>query len=303
MSSKRHISSYALLAFLFLTTTGSIHADEFYEEKRIFNIEIIVDAPESSSYFDGKPILSRLKTQEGDEFSQTIFDQDLKLLSQEYDRVDPSIQIKNGQLVITIHVTPRPLIHQIVWRGNERYNTSRLQRELNIQPYTVFNRQTFNKAFNKIKEFYIKKGYFESQISYSLESIPNTNQIDIIIDVKEGKSGNIKKIVFKGFTKQEQSDLSDQMFLKKYNFLTSWVTGSGIFRDEALDQDRATIVNYLHNKGYADARVDVELTEDPPSGKLIVEITAHRGTIYKTGSIQFQGNTLISSDEIEKENK
>ncbi|MDP1608111.1 MAG: outer membrane protein assembly factor BamA [Chlamydiales bacterium] len=300
MSSKRHISSYALLAFLFLTTTGSIHGDEFYEEKRIFNIEIIVDAPESSSYFDGKPILSRLKTQEGDEFSQTIFDQDLKLLSQEYDRVDPSIQIKNGQLVITIHVTPRPLIHQIVWRGNERYNTSRLQRELNIQPYTVFNRQTFNKAFNKIKEFYIKKGYFESQISYSLESIPNTNQVDVIIDVKEGKSGNIKKIVFKGFTKQEQSDLSDQMFLKKYNFLTSWVTGSGIFRDEALDQDRATIVNYLHNKGYADARVDVELTEDSHSGKLIVEITAHRGTIYKTGSVQFEGNTLISSDEIEK---
>jgi outer membrane protein insertion porin family len=299
MGDKRRITSYALLSFLFSTMVGPIQATEFYEEKRVSHIEILVNSTEEEN-FDAKPMLSRLKTHEGDEFSQTTFDQDLKVLSQEYDRVEPSIQVKDDQLIITIHVTPKPLIHQIVWRGNERYSETRLQKELNIQPYTLFNRQAFNKAFNKIKEFYIKKGYFESQISYSLEPIAGTNQVDIVIDIREGKSGTIKKIVFQQFTKSEINDLSDQMYLKKYNFITSWVTGTGIYRDEILDQDKATIANYLHNKGYADARVDVELKDDPKSGRLIVEITAHRGPIYKTGSVQFEGGTLFSLADLEK---
>lgn len=297
MADKRRITSYALLAFLF--ATGPMCGNEFYEEKRVSRIEMVIDA-EGESYVDPRPALSRLKTQEGDEFSQVIFDQDLKALSQEYDKVDPLIQVKDGQLVIVIHVTPRPVIHQISWRGNERYSDSRLQKELAVEPNTVFNRQNFNKSFNKLKEFYIKKGYFESQLSYSLEPIEGTNQVDVVIDVREGKSGNIERIVFNGFTNPEKSDLTDQIYLKKYNFLTSWLTGTGIYRDEILDQDRATIVNYLHNKGYADAKVDIDLTDDPRSGKLIVEITAHRGTLYKTGAVDFTGNTLIPLDLIEK---
>ena len=299
MADKRCISSFALLAFLFATTAGPINAAEFYEEKKVSRIEIIVDS-EGESHTDPRPVLSRLRTHEGDEFSQTTFDQDLKSLSLEYDRVDPSIQVKDDQLVITIHVTPRPIIHQISWQGNERYSESKLQKELDVEPNTVFNRQNFNKAFNKLKEFYIKKGYFESQLSYTLYPIEGTNQVDIVIEIKEGKSGNIKAIFFHGFTPEEKSDLTEQIYLKKYNFVTSWLTGSGIYRDEILDQDRATIVNYLHNKGYADAKVDITLKEDLHSGKLIVEITAHRGTIYKTGAVDFTGNTLVPLDLIQK---
>jgi outer membrane protein insertion porin family len=300
MTDKRRISSYVLLSFFLATATGPIYGGELYEEKRVSRIEIILNSPETDLNFDAKPILSRLKTHEGDEFSQIIFDNDLKTLSQEYDRVEPSVQCKDGQLVITIQVSPKPVIHQIVWNGNERYAGSTLQKELNIKPYTVFNRQSFNKAFNKVKEFYIKKGYFESQLSYSLEPIANSNQVDVVIEVREGKSGNIKELVFNGFTKSEESDLSDQIYLKKYNFITSWLTGTGIFRDEALDQDRMTMLTYLHNKGYADARIDIDLQDDPHSGKLIIDITAHRGPLYKIGNISFEGNTLISLSDIEK---
>ncbi|EKE07802.1 MAG: hypothetical protein ACD_17C00511G0001, partial [uncultured bacterium] len=178
--------------------------------------------------------------------------------------------------------------------------TSTLQNELGIHPNTVFNRQEFNKAFHKIKAYYFKKGYFESQISYSIQPAGETNEIDILIDIQEGRPGHIKKIVLNGFTKAETSDLEEQMYLKNYNFLTSWLTGSGIYRDEALEQDRMTIINYLHNKGYADARVSIDLTDDVNSGKLIIEITAHRGQIYRIGNVTFSGNTLIDDVSIDK---
>ena len=294
------IRSAVLLSCLFTSFAVPLSGVELYEEKKISRIQVEYDSPEPTSSFDPKPVLSKLKTKEGDEFSQFTFDSDLKSLSEEYDRVQPTMNVEDGQLFITIHISPRPIIHQIQFTGNERYTTSSLQSELDIKPYTVFNRQEFNKAFNKVKDFYIKKGYFESQLSYSVLPIAHSNEVDIVIDIKEGKSGNIQKITFIGFSKQEQKELSETMYLKKFNFLTSWLTGTGKFRDEALEQDRMTITNFLHNRGYADASVNIQILDDPASDKIIIEITAERGTLYHCGKITLEGNSVLKSEEILK---
>ncbi len=295
----RLLKSKILYSLLFATMTAPLIGAELYDDKKVSHIEIVIDAPEESRV-DPTPILSRMKTQEGDNFSQSIFDNDLKTLSEEYERVDPSISLKNGQVSIEIHITPRPVIHQIEWSGNHQFRTSTLQEQLDIKPNTIFNRQKFNKAFNKVKEYYFKKGYFESQLSYSLRPIPGTNEVDVLIDVQEGSPGYIKEIVFSGFSKDEQKALEEQMYLKKYNFILSWMSGTGIYRDEALEQDRMTLLNYLHNEGYADAKVDIKHYEDPKSGKLIIEIDADKGQMYRFGAIHYEGNTLISTADLQK---
>ena len=295
--SSRLVRSTVLLSILLASAIAPLSAVELYEEKKITQIQIEIDNP-SGTPTDSKPVLSKLRTKEGDDFSQFTFDSDLKTLSEEYDRVQPSINVRDDQVFITIHLTPRPLIHQILFKGNERYSSATLQKELEVKPYTVFNRTEFNKSFNKLKEFYIKKGYFESQLSYSTTPIANSNEVDIQIDVREGKSGNIKKIVLNGFTKQERWELREMMYLKKYSLLTSWLTGNGMLRDEALEQDRMTIVNYLHNRGYADARVDIQILDDPTSDKIIIDISAERGQRYHFGAVHFEGNKLLSNDEI-----
>ncbi|MBF8262569.1 MAG: omp85 [Parachlamydiales bacterium] len=294
------IRSTVVLSCLFASAAIPLSGAELYEEKKVSRIQVEYDSPESNTSFDPKPVLTKLKTKEGDDFSQFTFDNDLKSLSEEYDRVQPTLRVQDENLVITIRLTPRPIIHQIVFAGNERYSTGTLQKELEIKPYTIFNRQEFNKAFNKVKDYYIKKGYFESQLSYTIRPIENTNEIDIVIDVKEGKSGNIKKIVFKGFSKSEQSDLGDAIYLKKYNFFTSWLTGVGKFRDEALEQDKMTILNYLHNRGYADAAVDIQILDDPVSDKIIVDITANRGIQYHIGQVHVSGHSVLTTDEVMK---
>lgn len=299
LSKDPFLKSKVLLSILFASFTAPLASAEFYDERRVSKIEVIVDCPGETGV-DPTPILSRMKTHEGDRFSQLIFDNDLKTLSEEYDRVEPVIKLKDGQVQIAIHVVPRPIIHQIHWEGNTHFSTSTLQEELDIQPNTVFNRQTFNKAFNKVKEFYFKKGYFESQISYSAVTVPDTNEVDLYIEVYEGNPGYIKEILFSGFSKEEQSELQEQMYLKKYNFLLSWMTGTGIYREEALEQDRMTLLNYLHNEGFADARVEILREEDPISGKLIIKINADKGQRYLFGSIHLQGNSLLSTEDLSK---
>lgn len=290
------IRSYALFLLFFASMTTPLIGKELYDDKKISHIEVIVDGEER---IDPESILSKMKTKEGEDFSQSAFDADLKSLSLDYDKVEPTVALKNGALYITLHIAPKPIIQRIEWRGNEQFRTSFLQKELDIKSGEIFERKEFRKSFGKLKDYYFKKGYFESQLNYHI--VPSgPGQIDIIIDIYEGKPGYIKKIVLNGFSKEERGALEEQMLLKNYNFLTSWLTGSGIYRDELLEQDKMTIVNYLHNEGYADAKVDIHLIDDPNSGKLIVKIDADKGELYHFGKISFQGNEVLPSEEIAK---
>ena len=54
-----------------------------------------------------------------------------------------------------------------------------------------------------------------------------TNEVDIFIDINEGRSGKIDNIIFKGFTSRERSELLGMVYTKKYNLFTSWFTGTG----------------------------------------------------------------------------
>ena len=294
------VKSRILLSLLFSSMVGPLLGAELYDEKKVSHIQIIVESPDSQSGADSKPILSRMKTKEGDRFSQLTFDEDLKNLSEDYEKVEPELKVRDGKVCIEIRVTPKPIIHQIIWSGNQQLGTSTLQEELDVKPNTVFNRNQFNKAFNKVKELYFKKGYFESQLSYSIRPVPGSPEVDILIEVEEGNPGYIKQILFFGFSPAEQKEIEEQIYLRKYNFLISWLSGTGIYRDEALEQDRMTILNYLQNKGYADAHVDILHKEDPQTGKLVIEIVADKGQIYHVGNIRFEGNQLISLEDLEK---
>jgi len=297
---KHLLKSRVLFSLLFSSMVSPLIGVELYDDKKVSHIEIIIDSPDTQSPVNPKPILSRMKTREGDPFSQLTFDSDLKTLSEEYDKVEPILKIKDGKVFIEIRVSPKPLIHQIIWTGNKQLSTSTLQEELDIKPNTIFDRNAFNKAFNKVKELYFKKGYFESQLSYSLEPVENSPEVNILIEIQEGSPGYIKQIIFSGFSQAEQNEIEEQMYLKKYNFLISWLSGTGIYRDEALEQDRMTILTYLQNKGYADAYVEILHKEDLQSGKLIIEIIADKGQLYHFGDLHLEGNTLISTEDLQK---
>ena len=136
-----------------------------YENQTIEKVEIIVHT-RSGMISDTNAILTRLRSQQGRLFSQEDFDEDLKILAQDYDRVDPSVETDDQHVAITIHLWPKPTIRTIQWHGNHHVKTSRLQKELGINCFSVFERQSFNLAFHKLKAYYIRKGYFEAQLDY-----------------------------------------------------------------------------------------------------------------------------------------
>lgn len=297
-----HKYIFSSLVTLFLLFTFKSNAEVMqYESQVIERIDVMMMNVSEGTACDTRAIASRIKSKVGDLFYQSTFDNDLKILAADYDRVDPNIDCINGKVYITLKIWPKPTIRTITWYGNEKVSTYQLQKEMGIASCSVYDRRAFNQAFHKLKTYYVKEGFFEAQLTYDIVPVPECNQVDINITITEGRAGRIKKINFVNFTCEEEEELCELMVTKEYCFILSFFTGEGTFQEEAIQHDEMTIVNLLQNRGYADARVKIDVCEARQQNRIIITITADRGSRYLFGNISVKGNTLFSEDDIRKQ--
>lgn len=268
-----------------------------YENQTIEKIDVVIHTA-SGVTADNRTVLSRIRAKQGGLFSQSDFDEDLKTLSQDFDRIVPTVESIDSKVYVTLDIWPKPQIHHIRWVGNEKVLTRRLSKELDISTHSIFERQKFNTAFHKLKAYYIRKGFFEAELDYEVLFNCETNEVDIVITIKEGRSGRIEAINFVNFSDCEEKEILAEMVTKKYNLFTSWLSQEGTYNPDAVQQDRLTIINYLQNEGYADADVTIEEIESKTKNRIILQITATRGEQYFLNQISFDGNKILDDETI-----
>ncbi len=292
---------FFLFPLLLLTLISPLSADESqYENKPIKNIVIEAEDLPRGTEFQSRSLEEKLKTKVGEHFTQSIFDQDLKRLSKDYDRVDPKIRIHQNEVYITLKVWLRPLITDITFSGNYHFGSNKLKKELGVEPYTLFNRQTFVKGIHKLREYYMKKGYFEAELDYKLVKEPNKNEVAIDINVETGRSGFIDSVGFEGFSREEISKIKETMHISKFNPFTSWVTRKGIYNEDIIEYDQVKILEFLRDEGYANAKIEIAVTESEKNDRIGILITAEKGDFFTIGTVTFTGNEDLENEFVEQ---
>ncbi len=289
-----------LIPLLIFALIGTLHAEENqYEDKKITSIVIEAENAPSNAVFQPRTVESKLKIKVGERFSQSAFDQDLKNLSKDYDRVDPQITTDRDDIQITLKVWLRPLISEVTISGDYHYNSKKLKKELGVHPYTLFNRNAFNKGFHKLRAFYLRKGYFETQLDYKVVKNTDKNEVAIEIMIDEGRSGRIHSVSFEGATAEEISQLKEVIHIKKFNPFISWLTQRGIYHEEMIDYDTAQVLDFFRNEGYANAKVEIDVIDSDEENRIGIQVIADKGELFKVGSVTFEGNQEFNDQEIE----
>ena len=269
---------------------------EPYEGLKVGKVSVHFENVMPSETKDSKTILYQIKTKEGDIFNQETFDSDLKKLSDTYEWVEPTIQVENHQIFIELTIKEYPKVSKFVV-DSVSYKQKKLLSEAELKTGMRYNRETFYKPMNKIRDFYIKKGFFKVEVSYDVDKSPSSNDVVVHIHVKEGDRGRINKIVLENFTKKEESEVLKLIRTKKFNILTSWLTGSGTIKTESFDQDVQVIVNMLQNDGFVDANVTMSV-DKLDDNKLSLTIKLNRGERYTINNIEFDGFSLKNYEEL-----
>ncbi len=289
---------HLLASLLLITTTPLFSQTDIYESLVIQEMHVnIVNAPDGSA-MQSNSILAGLQSAPGKLFSQGEFDEDLKSLAQSYADVEPVLTIVDGGLSITLNVSLRPFIRSFQWCGNKAVSPGRLQKELGLTAGQIFNQSEFNKALFEVRKFYVKQGYFEADIDYTVHFDCDTNEVDIVITIVEGRSGKIRSVKFVDFDPEEVSELQGMLVTQSWNFFYSFFSDIGCYSEEAMLQDQFVIVNFLQNRGYADAKVTIEPAPSQQEGRIVIVITADRGEQYHFGKISIEGNEIFETEEL-----
>lgn len=290
MKSKSKIFLVLTICLLFASIMS--HAKQDESSIIIENLKIIITNSEDSAN------TSELKSKKGHLFSQNTFDQDLKSLSENYDSIEPQITIENGKANITIFVKRRPLLNSVIIKGNKKVKESVILKELDVKIGEEFDTTKFLDQLNNLRNYYLKKGFFESHITYEIIQKSNSS-INLLITINEGRHEKINKIAINGVTPSEEQEILKTIFTRKHSPLMSWLTGSGIYNQEIIEQDTLMITNLLQNQGYADTQVNMFLDETNATQTTLV-IDIDKGVLYKIGHVHFEGNTFFTNKDLSK---
>jgi outer membrane protein insertion porin family len=196
---------------------------------------------------------------------------------------------------IIISVIERPLIKKINFTGFRRLylEEEKLKELVKSKEGQYLDYPTLNKDCSTLKSKYIKKGFSESKVEYKVDIDPETNQAAVDFIAHEGRRIKIRRIYVEG-----NEHFPDKRILKIIKTKRAWLFGAGILKEDVLEEDMARIESFYQSRGFADAKADYIIKEDPKRPYLYITIVIQEGKQYMVGLINLTGNIAITQEEI-----
>ena len=164
---------------------------------------------------------------------------------------------------------------------------------MEIKPHTIASEDAIKESINKVKAVYREKGYYEADITYTLEPVTPT-EVNLVLNVDEKGKVYVREIKFEGNHAFSEKQLRKVMELKPKNLL-SYFTGRGVIKQDVLEREAEKISSFYFNHGYIKARVGEPKVEVATKG-ITVTFPIEEGYQYRVGKIDFHGELLEPAD-------
>jgi outer membrane protein insertion porin family len=251
---------------------------------------------------DRGAILNNVKTKENDTYNLDKLREDMKNIYKSGFFSDVQIDVKDSDKgkIVTFVVIERPSIKMIYVEGNKEIKTEDIREKLKVKTNTVMNIEKIKESMDEIKKLYASKGFYNAKATY--EIIPEEGyDVGVKFLIDEPKKAFVRKISFTGNKNFSTDKLKGIMCVREKGFL-SWVTGSGILEEDALDDDRKRLESFYSDNGYVKAKVgipDISISKDGKTISIVVPI--EEGSIYKIGKIDFAGDLIFPTELLNKD--
>ncbi len=164
----------------------------------------------------------------------------------------------DGKLLL-IHVTERPIIKDVIYRGGTLVGLSSIQDKIkdskdNIAPDSVYDPEAARKIKEMIVQKCAEKGYRNPVVDVDLEFMA-PGMARLVFDVKEGGKAKIYRIVFKGNKVLSSSKLRKAMKKTRTRGWLSWMSTKSLVVEKNLEEDLENIRKAYWRVGYKDVFV------------------------------------------------
>jgi outer membrane protein insertion porin family len=267
-------------------------------EERILKQERIVEIKiEGNNRIEADAIQRIIESAPGDIYAASKLSQDIKEIYAMGYFDDIRIEAETTQVgkIVTFLVKEKSTIRMIVVKGNNVYKDDELRENMTIRTGSILNVFKIQNNVERIENLYKEKNYHNVVVTYDVKSLEH-NQADLEFTVEEGKKVRITRVVFEGNEYVPEKELKKLMKISEKGFF-SWLTSSGEFDPEDLEQDAARLTSFYHNEGYIKARVADPVVAFQEDG---IEITMKidEGSRFSVGAIDIEGDLVIPREKL-----
>jgi outer membrane protein insertion porin family len=209
--------------------------------------------------------------------------------------VDPA---DDGGVVVTYTVQARLRITDVKITGNKKVSASKIRKKITVKVGEPLDEQKLFTDVQEIKKLYEKYGYPNTQVKYVFDTFDDAaGRASVTFQIVESQKIKITRVEFIGASAFPQKELRKQIKTRAH-WMFSWITGSGVFKQDEFDDDKDALTQFYRNHGYLDFEIKDVKYEHPSPNTMALQFDVYEGKQYKVGSVKFTGNKLFDDAAI-----
>src|SRR6266571_2031695 len=244
-------------------------------------------------------IRANIRVKVGDPYLRTAVDDDVRNLYATglFYNIRVADEIIPEGVALTYVVQGNPRLTEIKFQGNSKFKDAKLRKKLSSKVGEPLDERKLFTDSQEIQKMYQKSGYPRTQVKYVLNIDENSGRGTATFEITESPKVKIIEVDFVGAKAYPQKKLRKVIKTRKH-WMFSWITSSGVLKDEQFEEDQEKLKDYYRDHGYIDFEIKNVEYLNPTPRTLIIRLNVYEGVQYKVGSVKFTGNKLFSTAEI-----
>src|SRR5262249_53202350 len=137
------------------------------------------------------------------------------------------------------------------FEGNKKYSNKKLLKKLTSKTGEPLNEQKLFNDSQEIQKMYQKAGYQKTEVKAVPLIDEQTGRGKVTFEIKETPKVKVANVEFVGAKAFAQKKLRKAIKTRR-RWMFSWITGSGVLKDEQFDEDKEKLAEFYRNEGYID---------------------------------------------------
>ena len=223
-------------------------------------------------------------------------------------------RIQGNLAFLTIALKERPRMLKFAFTGVKKGEDKKLREEIQIKTGDVVTENVLRTSSNKIKSYFIDKGFTRTEVTPTTET-DTSGRLIVTFNVKRGKKVKIDSLIFEG--NKDLSDITlqgkmqktrDVHFRKSLRFWKKVFWKKSRYMENDFREDLDNVIAYYNEQGYRDARIVMDTVwevpeselKDKDQARLKVKAQIYEGNKFYFRNITFSGNTVYSDDVLRR---
>ncbi len=286
-----------LLACLHVDHEGHLHAQavDVSDVPVISSIDI-----RGNKRIESENILAKMGIKVGEVFSSTRIRNEIRTIFRMgyFEDVQLETEPTSLGLGLIVVVKENSFVTNIYYDGHENLKTDKLKDEVSVKTNTFLDQNQVEASVKALHALYRGDGYYDARIIPVIQST-GADRSTLTFYIKEGPLARIKHVDFVGNHDISTEVLREGIATQKYEFFTSWLSGTGTYKKDEIQNDIERIKDVYANKGFLNSKVgmpEVVLSDDKEWFHLTFPIS--EGKEFRVGELEFTGNEEFTDEEL-----